>query len=69
MERGRKMEHEVDIDLVIEQLKDRYLERLAELKTANKKEKSLLHCIVIGYESSLQLLGQQDWLQEYPFEP
>ncbi|WP_020586978.1 hypothetical protein [Desulfobacter curvatus] len=63
------MEHEVDIDWVIEQLKDRYLERLTELKTADKKEKPLLHCIVIGYESSLQLLGQKDWLQEYPFEP
>ncbi|MGD9825452.1 hypothetical protein [Desulfobacter sp.] len=63
------MEHEVDIDWVIEQLKDRYLERLSELRTANRKEKPLLHCIIIGYESSLGLLGQQDWLRENPFEP
>jgi hypothetical protein len=64
-----KIKHEVDIDWVIGQLKGQYLERLAQLKTANKKEKALLHCIVIGYESSLQLLNQKDWLQEYPFEP
>nr|WP_320193931.1 hypothetical protein [uncultured Desulfobacter sp.] len=65
----RKIKHEMDIDWVIKQLKDQYLDRLTQLKTANKKEKALLHCIIIGYESSLQLLNQQDWLQEYPFEP
>lgn len=60
---------EVDINLVIEQLKGKYLERLSELETAHQDNKPFLQGILLGFEISLTLLGQHAWLQEYPFEP